>query len=126
MLFPIAAILFFAVVSIQASQHVKPFTATLFGPPADYIVPRTLYARTLRLADDSNVILATWENYSPEPPLVHFPVYRSTDFGQTWTHVSNITDDVNGWGLRYQPFLYEMTENIGTFQAGDYLILETL
>ncbi|KAK0484514.1 glycoside hydrolase family 93 protein [Armillaria novae-zelandiae] len=121
MLFPIAAILFFAAVSIQASQSVEPFTAILFNPPADYIVPRTLYARTLRLANDGNVILATWENYSPEPPLVYFPVYRSTDLGQTWTHISNITDDVNGWGLRYQPFLYEMTENIGTFQAGTIL-----
>ena len=116
----------FAAVSIQALQSVEPFTDTLFAPPADYIVPRTLYARTLRLAVDDNVILATWENYSPEPPLVYFPVYRSTDLGQTWTHISNITDTVNGWGLRYQPFLYEMTENIGAFQAGDSLNLEEL
>ena len=41
---------------------------TIFDPPKDYTVPRTLYARTLLLnqaGESNNVLLATWENYLP-------------------------------------------------------------
>lgn len=31
-------------------------------------------------------------------------------------------DQVNGWGLRYQPELYEMTEDIGDYPAGTLLV----
>ncbi|KAJ7214028.1 BNR/Asp-box repeat protein [Mycena pura] len=109
----------------SAITSVPPFTGvTIFEPPSDYIVPRTLYARTLLISQDGkdrNVLLATWENYSPEPPLVYFPIFRSTNLGQTWTPLSNVTDTRNGWGLRYQPFLYEMPEPIGGFPAGTIL-----
>ncbi|EIN08269.1 BNR/Asp-box repeat protein [Punctularia strigosozonata HHB-11173 SS5] len=97
--------------------------ADIFKPPSTYTIPRTLYARTVLLNQNhktSNVILATWENYSPEPP--YFPIFRSTDLGRTWTHISNATDQVNGWGLRYQPFLYELPQNIGSFKAGTILL----
>lgn len=104
---------------VYALDYVPPYSrVTIFAPPSSYTVPRTLYARTLLIpqdGDDENVLLATWENYSPEPPLVWFPIYRSNDLGQTWEHISNVTDDVNGWGMRYQPFLYELTEDIGNF-----------
>ncbi|KAF8915868.1 BNR/Asp-box repeat protein [Mucidula mucida] len=110
---------------VYALDYVPPYSrVTIFAPPSSYTVPRTLYARTLLIpqdGDDENVLLATWENYSPEPPLVWFPIYRSNDLGQTWEHISNVTDDVNGWGMRYQPFLYELTEDIGNFPAGTVL-----
>lgn len=61
------------------------------------------------------------ENYSPEPPAVWFPIYRSVDKGQTWAPFSNVTDQVNGWGLRYQPFLYLVPETIGDLPAGTIL-----
>lgn len=61
------------------------------------------------------------ENYSPEPPAVWFPIYRSLDKGQTWTAFSNVTDQVNGWGLRYQPFLYLLPQAIGDLPAGTLL-----
>ncbi|KAJ5937645.1 hypothetical protein N7454_003987, partial [Penicillium verhagenii] len=82
--------------------------------------PRTLYARTIQLPNGD--LLSTWENYSPEPPLVYFPIYRSTDFGKTWAAYSNVTDKVNGYGLRYQPFLYYLSESIGSFKAGTLLL----
>ncbi|KAF5389645.1 hypothetical protein D9757_004137 [Collybiopsis confluens] len=66
---------------------------TIFKPPSTYKIPRTLYARTLLL--ESNVLLATWENYSPEPP--YFPIFRSTNGGSTWTEFSRVNDLVNGW-----------------------------
>ncbi|OCK83305.1 glycoside hydrolase family 93 protein [Lepidopterella palustris CBS 459.81] len=96
---------------------------TVFTPPSNYTIPRTLYARTLLLNQNceyDNVLLATWENYSPEPP--YFPIFRSTDLGRTWTEYSRVTDQVNGWGLRYQPFLYELPSKIGSFPAGTVLL----
>lgn len=61
------------------------------------------------------------ENYSPEPPAVYFPIYRSQDKGLSWTPLSNVTDQVNGWGLRYQPFLYLLPQAIGALPAGTIL-----
>ncbi|KAJ3788502.1 BNR/Asp-box repeat protein [Lentinula aff. detonsa] len=95
---------------------------TIFTPPSTYSIPRTLYARTLLLktdGDETDVLLATWENYSPEPP--YFPIYQSTDGGSAWTEISRVTDQVNGWGLRYQPFLYELPSQFGGFPAGTIL-----
>ncbi|KAJ7364835.1 BNR/Asp-box repeat protein [Mycena albidolilacea] len=121
-----AILLLLWAVSVCALTTVPPYTGrTIFSPPSSYIVPRTLYARTLLIPQDGadqNVLLATWENYSPEPPHVWFPIFRSVDLGQTWTPFSNVTDTQNGWGLRYQPFLYELTETIGTFPAGTVLL----
>jgi hypothetical protein len=95
---------------------------TIFSPPADYIIPRTLYARSVLL--DNGDLLATWENYSPEPQnnSVYFPIYKSSDHGKSWKHISNVTDQVNGWGLRYQPFLYELPQAIGNYSAGTILL----
>ncbi|KAL1745877.1 glycoside hydrolase family 93 protein [Schizophyllum fasciatum] len=110
---------------LPRAPRVEPFdNLVVFDPPADYIVPRTLYARTMVLSDEQT-IYATWENYSPEggdDPLVYFPVYRSEDLGRTWEHISNVTDEVMGWGLRYQPFLYELREDIGDYEAGTILL----
>ena len=92
----------------------------IFDPPADYTDPRTLYARTTLLSNGD--LLATWENYSPEPPPVYFPIYKSTNGGESWTPISKVQDQVNGWGLRYQPFLYELPRAIGGYPAGTILL----
>lgn len=110
-----------AVVASPTRQWPTTFSeVTVFEPPSDYNIPRTLYARTLQLPNGD--LLATWENYSPEPPNVYFPIYRSTDLGQTWSEFSTVQDTVNGVGLRYQPFLYYLDERIGEFGAGTLLL----
>ncbi|KAJ7697816.1 BNR/Asp-box repeat protein [Mycena rosella] len=110
--FPATLLLLLWSAAVSALTSVSPYTGvSIFKPPSSYIVPRTLYARTVLLPQDGtdqNVLLATWENYSPEPPL-------------TWTPFSNVMDTQNGWGMRYQPFLYELTEAIGAFPAGTIL-----
>ncbi|CDK26058.1 unnamed protein product [Kuraishia capsulata CBS 1993] len=93
---------------------------TIFTPDSDFTLPGVYYARSLELADGT--VLATWENYSPEPPLVSFPIFKSTDGGATWTHISNVTDQVNSWGLRYQPFLYLLEEQVGEYAPGTILL----
>ncbi|KKA30496.1 hypothetical protein TD95_002068 [Thielaviopsis punctulata] len=93
----------------------------IFTPPsnANWTNPGVLYARSIQLQNGD--ILATWENYSPEPPLVYFPIYKSTDNGSTWAEVSKVQDTVNGWGLRYQPNLYQLPEAVGEYPAGTVL-----
>lgn len=93
---------------------------TIFSPPSDYNIPRTLYARNEQLPNGD--LLATWENYSPEPPLVYFPIYRSKDYGKTWKEISKVQDTANHFGLRYQPFLYYLPERVGSFKAGTLLL----
>ncbi|KAF2469046.1 Oligoxyloglucan reducing end-specific cellobiohydrolase [Lindgomyces ingoldianus] len=92
----------------------------VYTPPSNYTDPRVLYARTAQLPDGD--ILATWENYSPEPPPVYFPIYRSSDGGYTWKELSRVQDQVNGWGLRYQPFLYILPEDMGDYPSGTVLL----
>jgi hypothetical protein len=109
--------------SIFHGLHVEGQAVTIYSPPSSYKIPRVLYARTLLLEhkkEDAGTILATWENYSSEPP--YFPIYRSTDKGRTWSEISKVKDEVNGWGLRYQPQLFELPEDIGGFPAGTILL----
>ncbi|CZS96502.1 related to BNR/Asp-box repeat domain protein [Rhynchosporium agropyri] len=104
----------------QRAITYKPVSfKTIYVPPRNYNKPKTLYGRTVQLADGT--LLATWENYSVEKPLVYFPVHRSTDGGNTWSPFSNITDTVNNWGLRYQPFLYLLPQALGSLPAGTIL-----
>lgn len=116
-------LIFSAALSASTALAAAPWktisNVNIFSPPSSYTIPRTLYARSLVLKTD-NVLLATWENYSPEPP--YFPIFRSADGGTTWTPLSNVTDTQNGWGLRYQPDLYELEVAIGAFPAGTILI----
>lgn len=92
----------------------------IFQSPPDYTVPGTRHAKTLELADGS--LLATWENYSPEPPLVYFPIYKSIDGALTWHEISRVTYQVNNWGLRYQLFLYLLPEPIADLPANSILL----
>lgn len=68
----------------------------MFEPPANanWTDPRVLYARSAQLPNGD--LLATWENYSPEPPLVYFPIFKSTDQGYTWKELSRVQDTQNG------------------------------
>ncbi|KAG4435913.1 hypothetical protein IFR05_008607 [Cadophora sp. M221] len=108
---------------VSAAPKPPPFSTfsgvTVFTPSSNYTDPRVLYARTIEL--EKGVLLATWENYSPEPPLVYFPIYKSVDGGESWKEISKVTDQVNGWGLRYQPDLYVLPARVGKFPAGTIL-----
>jgi hypothetical protein len=92
----------------------------VYSPPRNFNDPQVLYARTAQLAN--NDLLATWENYSPEPPSVFFPIFRSSDAGQTWTEISRVQDTQLGVGLRYQPALYVLPEQVGEYEEGTLLL----
>jgi hypothetical protein len=64
--------------------------------------------------------LTTWENYTPDKP--YFPIYRSKDHGATWTEISRVQDQVNGWGMRYQPVMMELQADFAQWKAGTILL----
>ncbi|KAI0103201.1 Sialidase [Nemania sp. FL0031] len=107
---------------VEKRQSPTISNQVIFSPPsnAGWVDPRVLYARAVQLK--SGALIATWENYSPEPPKVYFPIYKSTDEGASWTQISKVEDTVNGWGLRYQPFLYQLPIAIGSYPAGTLLV----
>jgi len=101
---------------------------TLYRPPEGTPEPGAMYPRVERLSADGttgDVLLATFEHYwSGDPDNADqpfFPVYRSTDGGRTWRKCSEIHDTQNGWGLRYQPTLFELPEDVGPWSAGTVL-----
>lgn len=49
------------------------------------------------------------------------PIYKSDDWDATWFNFSAVYDQVNGWGMRFQPFLYILPIAFGCFPAGTIL-----
>src|SRR4051812_43900036 len=96
-LFALLPLVSTAVASPHKNAAPETFSkVTVYTPPSNYTDPRVPYARTAQLPNGD--LLATWENYSPEPPPVYFPIYRSSDNGYTWKEISRVQDKGYGWG----------------------------
>lgn len=87
---------------------------TIYQPTGNESVT---YPRYVEL--ESGTILATTSLIGHSPG--YFPVFESKDGGASWKYVSNLTDQVNGWGMSAQPALAELTEPMGGFEAGTIL-----
>jgi hypothetical protein len=108
------------------SDFVLAPVARAFGPsllyqgtaaPSD--VPQQygcLYPKTTECTNGT--LLATFEQPAALPV---FPIYQSTNNGQTWTQISEVADTVNGWGNRCCAFLYTLPDALGDFAAGTVL-----
>jgi hypothetical protein len=95
---------------------------TMYTPPAGAPSPGSLYPRGLRLkynGSANGTILATFEQYTSGTPV--FPIYRSTDNGNSWNKISDVADTQNGWGMRWEPELFELPQAMGGFPAGTIL-----
>lgn len=107
--------------AVQAPLPFSDFTNNVvFRPLPDHESWGTIYARTIQLVDGSHLL--SWEDYSPEPPLLTFPIFRSEDGGATWSNFSQVKDEVNGWGMRYQPHFFLLEEDFGEYRAGTVVI----
>ncbi|MGW1563904.1 RICIN domain-containing protein [Streptomyces sp. NPDC002144] len=96
---------------------------TMYTPPSGTPAPGSLYPRAIRLehsGSSNGTVLATFEQYTSGTPV--FPIYRSTDNGNSWTKISDVADTQNGWGMRWEPQLFELPTALGTFPAGTLLI----
>ncbi|MGW1030034.1 RICIN domain-containing protein [Streptomyces sp. NPDC002577] len=105
----------------RADALARP-SQTMYTPPSNAPSPGSFYPRALRLEHNGSAngtILATFEQYTSGTPV--FPIYRSTDNGNSWTKISDVTDTQNGWGMRWEPQLFELPTPMGDFPAGTIL-----
>jgi hypothetical protein len=75
------------------------------------------YPRFTELEDGTLLATTSLSGHSPG----FFPIFESKDGGASWEWISNVTDTVNGWGLSAQPALAELTEPLGSYEAGTIL-----
>lgn len=120
-------ILALAAACTALTQELQPFSTfshkVIYAPPPG---SRTSYARYVELQDGT--LLVTASVFGPGfsfggagGNLPSFPVFESKDGGVSWSWISNITDQVNGWGMGAHPALAEMTRPLGGFPAGTVL-----
>ncbi|MET8849839.1 RICIN domain-containing protein [Amycolatopsis sp. NPDC004625] len=123
-------LLVFAVVALlglsPAATAQTSGPTTIFKPTAaaGYVDPGVMYARSITLhhnGEANGTVVSTFEVYRNAGAPV-FPVYRSGDAGKSWTYVSQVTDTVNGYGLRWNPEIYELPAPLGTLPAGTLLV----
>jgi hypothetical protein len=103
-----------ASVAAQAEPFGFFVNNTIYQPTGNQSVT---YPRFTELEDGT--ILATTSFSGPVPP--YFPIFSSSDGGATWEHISDLTDQVNGWGMSAQPALAELLEDVGGFAKGTIL-----
>jgi hypothetical protein len=91
--------------------------STLYKPTSGTPSPGSLYARAMQVRNGK--MYATFEKYTNGKSV--FPIYESTNNGQNWTQVGNVSDTHKGVGMRWEPFLYELPQAIGNMPSGTLL-----
>ena len=102
------------------AKRQTPEPWSLFNRNVIYDTPlgqQVQYPRYTELEDGTLLVTCALSGFTP----AFFPVFESTDGGASWTWKSNITDQVNGWGLGAQPYLLEMTQSLGGYRKGTIL-----
>ncbi|MGW0425154.1 RICIN domain-containing protein [Streptomyces sp. NPDC003015] len=105
----------------RADALARP-SQTMYTPPSGAPSPGSLYPRAVRMQHNGSAngtILATFEQYTTGTPVL--PIYRSTDNGNSWSKISEVADTQNGWGMRWEPELFELPAAVGSFPAGTIL-----
>lgn len=82
------------------------------------------HAITLRHNGEANgTVLASFERFdNTDGDKPSFPIYRSTNFGASWSPVTNINDRQFNVGNRWQPSFYELPEASGNLARGTILL----
>lgn len=95
----------------------------VFTPRDEEVYSNTsgvLYPRVIELhhaGEQNGLLLATFDHSTlKEPPVV--PVMCSRDHGVTWEKYSRIEDTQNGYGIRFQPHIFELPQPCGDLPAG--------
>ncbi len=100
----------------------KEFSGVVVSPKKEDFYPggAVLYPRVIQLqhaGEQNGTLLATFEYATlKEPPVA--PIFKSVDGGKTWEHFSDVEDTKNGWGLRFQPVIFELPKQCGDLPAG--------
>lgn len=91
--------------------------STMYTSPSGDPAPGCLYSRAIQASDGN--MFATFEQYTNSTPV--FPVYESTNNGQSWSQVGSVADTHKSWGMRWEPVLYQLPQAIGSMAAGTLL-----
>jgi len=102
-----------------------PLAASAYGPSTMYegAAQNPGYSRAVQLhynGVNNGKMLAIMDDAIPSNPS--FPVMESTNSGENWTRVGTVSDTKNGWGLRYQPHMIELSQPIGDMPTGTLLV----
>jgi hypothetical protein len=111
-----------ALASAAPAHDPKPFS--LFEYKTIWTAPpgvRAFYPRLTELKDGTLLVTTGTSGNRSLAGLSSFPVFESKDGGVSWKQVSNITDQVNGWGMTAQPAITEMTQDVGPYKKGTIL-----
>ena len=103
----------------ETSPSTEPVIKTLYATPRNAPTVGAMYPRVIRIkhyTESKGSLLATFEHYMNREPS--FPIYRSIDNGETWDLYSEVEDTKNRWGMKYQPHLFELPQQVGEFPAG--------
>ena len=103
----------------KISSSAEPAIKTLYATQGNAPTVGAMYPRVIRIkhyTKSKGSLLATFEHYMNREPS--FPIYRSTDNGETWDLYSEVEDTKNRWGMKYQPHLFELPQQVGEFPAG--------
>lgn len=89
------------------------------------------YAKIIVLKHNGSAngtILVTYDQLTWVNGVQVYPIYRSTDNGTTWTHLTDVVPS-NGFPAltrTSQPFLYEVPQTVGSLAAGTILLAGNL
>ena len=121
--FPAGALLYFEGGTFMAINVKRENMGVVFTPRDEEVYSNTsgvLYPRVIELhhaGELNGMLLATFDHSTiQEPPVV--PVMCSKDHGVTWEKYSQIEDTQNGYGIRFQPHIYELPQDCGDLPAG--------
>ncbi|KAH7321953.1 Sialidase [Rhexocercosporidium sp. MPI-PUGE-AT-0058] len=112
-------------VSAQAAASVQPFgyfnNNTIYTPTAAQAIT---YPRYVELTDGTIILTGSFNQNNSLGFNSKFsaPIFLSDDGGAHWEHISDLDDELVGTGTIGQPFLAELTEDIGDYKAGTILL----
>jgi len=108
---------------VMQAKEIQPVNVaqvrTLYATQGNAPTVGAMYPRVIQIkhhAESKGNLLVTFEHYMNREPS--FPIYRSTDNGETWSLLSEVEDTKNKFGMKYQPHLFELPQQAGEFPAG--------
>ncbi len=87
------------------------------------------YSRVVCLKHSGNAngtLLATCDQHVWVNNEQVWPIYQSTDGGNSWRHITDITDETFGTNRKAQPMLYELPNAVGDMPAGTLILAGNL
>jgi len=105
----------------NGAQIKTQLVSTIYGPTSTQDVTNLSYGRIIELThngENNGVLLATSESLDVSKYLIH----QSTDNGQTWEIVGEVTAQMKNMIANWQPMLFELPCRVGDMKEGTILL----